>query len=254
MITTEEPTHQTRQCAECKTPFNAPGAYVGERFIAWRYFCDACLPAVEEKKRREREDLARRQREAQWLTICPEEFLSVDRRLLPDVDLFDRVQAWRYGQRGLVVAGETGFGKTRACWSLLHTEFMSGHSVCALSAYDLARWPAKVMNEPTRADATLKRIAGVDVLYLDDPFKSRLTPTVEEMLFVALDERTSRRRPTVFSFNDSAATLLERLSTDRAKAFLRRVRDFHDVIKPTPANAHSKAPTHPRQYQDSVTT
>lgn len=237
MTTTDEPIHQTRPCAECKTPFDTPGAYVCDRFIAWQYFCPSCVPIVAEKQRRERDDLARRQREAKWLTLCPEEFLSVDRRLLPDSDLFDRVQAWTYGPRGLVVAGETGLGKTRACWALLHREFMARHSVCALSAYDLARWPAKVMNEPTRADATLKRLAAVDILYLDDPFKSRLTPTVEELLFVALDERTSRRRPCLFSFNDSAATLLERLSTDRAKAFLRRVRDFCDVVKPTPCTA-----------------
>ena len=235
MITPDEPIHQTRLCAECKTPFNAPGAYVCERFIAWRYFCDACQPAVEEKQRREREDLARRQRDAEWLTLCPDEFVTVDRRLLPDPGLFDRVQAWSHGQRGLVVAGETGFGKTRACWALLHREFMAGHSVFALSAFDLARWPAKVMNEPTRADATLKRLAAVETLYLDDPFKSRLTPTVEELLFVALDERTSRRKPCLFSFNDSAATLMKRLSTDRAKAFLRRIRDFCDVVKPAQA-------------------
>lgn len=233
--TTDEPLHQTRPCAECQTPFDAPGAFVCDRFVAWKYFCPACLPAVAEKQRREREDLARRQREAQWLSLCPSEFLAVDHRLLPDSDLFDRVQAWTCGPRGLVVAGETGMGKTRACWSLLHREFMAGHSVCALSAYDLARWPAKVMNEPIRADATLKRLAGAGIVYLDDPFKSRLTPTVEELLFVALDERSSRRRPTIFSFNDSAATLLERLSTDRAKAFLRRVRDFCDVVKPTPS-------------------
>ena len=85
---------------------------------------------------------------------------------------------------------------------------MAGHSVFALSAFDLARWPTKVLNEPMRADATLKRLAVVEILYLDDPFKPRLTPSVEEMLFVALDERTSRRRPTIFSFNDSASTLL----------------------------------------------
>ena len=235
MNITDEPLHQTRPCAECKTPFAAPGAFVCDRFIAWHFFCPACAPIVREKQRRVREDLDRRLLDAQWLTLCPSEFLAVDHRLLPDSDLFDRVQAWTCGPRGLVVAGETGTGKTRACWSVLHREFMAGHSVFALSAYDLARWPAKVMNEPIRADAILKRLASVEILYLDDPFKSRLTPTVEELLFVALDERTSRRRPCLFSFNDSAATLLERLSTDRAKAFLRRVRDFCDVVKPTPS-------------------
>lgn len=232
----DEPIHQSRPCAECKTPFDAPGAYVCDRFIAWQYSCPACLPAVAEKQRRECDDLARRQREAQWLTLCPDEFVAVDRRLLPDPDLFDRVQAWSYGPRGLVVAGETGMGKTRACWSLLHREFMAGHSVFALSAYNLARWPAKVMSEPARADATLKQLAATEILYLDDPFKSRLTPTVEELLFVALDERTSRRRPCIFSFNDSGQTILDRLSTDRAITFLRRVRDFCDVVEPaTPA-------------------
>ena len=237
MNPTDEPIHQSRPCAECKAPFDAPGAYVCERFIAWRAFCPTCTPIVAEKQRQERLDLARRQRDALWLTLCPSEFLAVDRRLLPDCELFDRVQAWSHGPRGLVAAGETGMGKSRACWALLHREFMAGHSVCALSAYDLARWPAKVMAEPAQADAVLKRIVGAGILYLDDPFKSRLTPTVEELLFVALDERTSRRRPTIFSFNDSAATLLERLSTDRAKAFLRRVRDFCDVVKPAPCTA-----------------
>jgi hypothetical protein len=230
-----EPLHQTRPCAECKTPFAAPGAFVCDRFIAWHFFCPACAPIVREKQRRVREDLDRRLLDAQWLTLCPSEFLAVDHRLLPDSNLFDRVQAWTCGPRGLVVAGETGMGKTRACWSLLHREFMAGHSVFALSAYDLARWPARVRNESICVDAILKRLASVEILYLDDPFKSRLTPTVEELLFVALDERSSRRRPTIFSFNDSAATLLERLSTDRAKAFLRRVRDFCDVVKPTPS-------------------
>ena len=211
-----------------------PGAYVCDRFIAWQHFCPACAPIVREKQQRDREDLARRQRAAQWLTICPEEFLSVDRRLLPDEDLFDRVQSWTYGPHGLVVAGATGMGKSRACWQLLHREFTAGHSVCALTSYDLARWPAKVMAEPAQADAVLKRIVGAGILYLDDPFKSRLTPTVEELLFVALDERTSRRKPCLFSFNDSFKTLVERLTTDRGPALLRRIRDFCDVVKPTP--------------------
>ena len=232
---TDEPIHQTRPCAECQTPFLAPGAFVCDRFIAWQAFCPTCAPIVAEKQRRERLDLARRQRDAVWLTLCPSEFTAVDRRLLPDVDLFDQVQDWTHGPRGLVVAGETGMGKTRACWSLLHREFVAGQSVFALSAYDLARWPAKVMAEPAQADAVLKKIVAAGILYLDDPFKTRLTPTVEELLFVALDERSSRRRPTIFSFNDSAATLLERLSTDRAKAFLRRIRDYCDVVKPLPA-------------------
>ncbi|NBU10906.1 MAG: hypothetical protein EBS84_18110 [Proteobacteria bacterium] len=237
MITADQPIYQTRPCAECKTPFDAPGAFVCERFIAWQHFCTTCLPAVRENQERERADLARRQREGKWLEICPAEFVTIDRRLLPDPSLFDRVQAWSYSPRGMVVAGETGMAKTRSCWALLHREFMAGRSVRALNAYDLARWPAMVMSEPARADALLKRIVSADIFYADDPFKSRLSATVEELLFVALDERTSRKLPCFFSFNDSAATILERLSTDRAKAFLRRIRDFADVVKPTPATA-----------------
>jgi DNA replication protein DnaC len=124
-------------------------------------------------------------------------------------------------------------GKSRACWGVLRREFMAGHSVAALSAYDLARWPVRVLNDSRQADAQLERMVKAGIVYLDDPFKSRLSPTVEELLFVALDERTSRRKPCVFSFNDSATTLLERLSSDRGKAFLRRIRDFCEVIKPS---------------------
>lgn len=234
-MTTDEPIYQTRPCAECHTPFDAPGAYVLERFIAWQHFCAACLPAVRAKKEQERADLARRQREAQWLEVCPGEFFTVDRRLLPDPDLFDRVQLWQFGSRGLVLAGETGLGKTRAAYALLYREFMAGRSVQIVTPYTLARWPYLVGNEPKQADTLIRRIVRADIFFADDALKSRLTPTVEELLFTALDERTSRKRPCFFTFNDSGATIMERLSTDRAKAFLRRIRDFTDVVKPSPA-------------------
>jgi hypothetical protein len=231
---TEDPIYHSKACAECGNEFQAPGAMLFDRFVAWRAFCPTCHSIVEEQRKAERLDLERRQREAAWLAICPSEFLSVDRRLLPDKAFFDKVQDWQFQQRGLVVAGETGMAKTRACWHLLRREFCAGRTLLTLSAYDLARWPALVMNESQRADLMMRRIASVDILYMDDPFKSRLTPTVEEMIFVALDERGSRRKPVIFSFNDSSTTLIERLSTDRAKAFLRRIRDYCDVVKPEP--------------------
>lgn len=62
------------------------------------FFCPACAPIVREKQRRVREDLDRRLLDAQWLTLCPSEFLAVDHRLLPDSNLFDRVQIGAAGR------------------------------------------------------------------------------------------------------------------------------------------------------------
>ena len=225
--------YEKRACAECGTAFDAPGAYLLGRFVAYNAFCAVCLPKVRETQEKERMDLIRRRLEAQWLEVCPDEFITVDRRLLPDAAMFDRVMGWSFGARGLVAAGKSGTGKSRSCWALLHREFVAGRSIFALSAYDLSRWPSLVLNEPREADAKAKRMVTTDILYLDDPFKSRLSPTVEETLFATLDERTSRRRPTVFSFNDNFKTLVGRLTTDRGPAFLRRIRDFCEVVKPT---------------------
>lgn len=241
-MNTDEPTHQSRACEECGKPFDCPGMNVQGHVLYWQKICNTCHPIIVARRQREHEDLARRQREAEWLTICPKEFQQIDHRLLPDPDLFERVQAWSYGPRGMFVAGKTGLAKTRACWALLHREFMAGRSVRVLTPYDLARWPAQVFDDARRADAELERLVRAKIFYLDDPFKSRLTPTVEELLFVALDERASRQLPCIFSSNDSAATLLERLSTDRANAFLRRIRDFCEVVQPNPAGEAHKQP------------
>jgi len=221
---------QPRRCIACAAEFDAPGADVAGLFVAFRHHCPTCYPAAEVERLKRFDESERRTRAARWAAVCPPEFATVDRAMLPRPDLFDSVQGWNYGPRGLVVAGNTGLGKTRSCWQVIKREVMAGRSFFCLSSYDLSNWAYSLCHEPLAHHAIVRHVVSANILYLDDPFKARLTPTVEESLFVTLDERTARRKPTLFSFNDSGATMMARMTSDRGPAFLRRIKDFCDVI------------------------
>lgn len=211
-----EPPEVDCTCQRCGRPFKS--RYPGSSL--------ACGPCQEELARQsaEKERLegitARRN---EWRTICPAEFIESDPGKLPFPNLHERVLRWHYGRRGLILHGPTGGGKSRAAFSLCKREFMSGRTVMVINPRYAIEIPTLFLKG--NSETEIRRACEVSLLLLDDCFKSRLSPTVEEFLFAVIDERTSQGRPIVATLNDTGDSLLSRLSPDRGEPMLRRLRE-----------------------------
>jgi len=248
--------YETRHgtCRDCGAEFSydvrKPADRVQELIarVAHNNRCEPCRTA--HAARQEAERIAERDRDRRNKFIlesgCPAEFLSYDRAKLPDVGFFDRVMQWRYQPRGLLLAGKTGCGKTRAAWALARRVFCVDyfenppndryrgcHSVAAVDALTLAKYPLWLTSDSERAGELAYALESRGLVILDDVFKSRLSPSVEELIFAIVDSRTANRLPTLITLNGNAQQIRDRFSPDRAEPFLRRLRDYFDNVTPS---------------------
>ena len=170
-------------------------------------------------------------RAKEWESICPAEFATIDRALLPNPALLDRGMNWNPCGSGLLFHSETGRGKTRVCWEVSKKWFLLGMSFRALDSMELANYSTLLLRDGGEADRLVKELCRSDLVLWDDIFKTRLTDARESMLFSVLDYRTSHRLPLLITTNDWGSKLLARFSEDRGEPFVRRLREFCEDVK-----------------------
>ena len=127
--------------------------------------------------------------------------------------------------------GPSGRGKTRVAYQVLKREyFYHNRTVAVIDAMSLLGYVATFTKDIGESLSWLTKQTTIDLLLLDDPFKSQLSPRVEEGLWIILDRRLSYQRPTLITTNDDAATLAARISQDRREPLLRRLKESFDII------------------------
>jgi hypothetical protein len=136
---TEEPCERERRdCETCADPFEALVLRVlGARIVARH--CARCVNLHAADDARHRATLNRPAPptpEQRWAEICPPEFRTIAEggrtdvaRLTAQCPHFYRIASWKYGDRGLMLRGGTGRGKTRAMWRLLRRLFDEGRTL-----------------------------------------------------------------------------------------------------------------------------
>lgn len=165
-----------------------------------------------------------------WKARCPSEFLSVDVSKLPNKVAYEKVIAWDR-KRSLLLCGKSRTGKTRSLWALAGKLFMSNRAIHVVEPIDLGiRLAAAFGRDMTQAEKMIDRWLQTSYLFLDDPFKAKLTERVQEVLFEIIDFRCARNRPMVLTTNDTGKTLEARMDEDRAAPLIARLREFCDVI------------------------
>ena len=191
-----------------------------------------CRECEERQQRRQAEEKQMRLDLAKQTAISriPKAFQLTVRELLPRPDMLDAVLRWQFGSKGLVLFGPTGLGKSRCAWSVVKREIESGRDVEMVDALVLSRYPAMLMADNDEAAKLSERLATCELLLLDDPFKVKPTERVEELLFLAVDQRMQWERPIIATLNDTGDTLLARLSSDRGPALIRRLREACAVL------------------------
>lgn len=214
-----------RQCAWCLADIRLKAT---SPFV---HALDVTCPTCDESQKSRLESEQRMRHEAAKLvnlSKIPKAFQITVRELLPKPEFLDAALRWQFGAKGLLMFGPTGLGKSRCAWTVVKREIESGRDVECVDALVLSRYPSMLMNG--EGDKFSVRLATCELVLLDDPFKVKPTERVEELLFMAIDQRMKWERPIIATLNDTGETLLARLSPDRGPALIRRLRESCAVL------------------------
>ncbi len=204
------------------------------RFRAFNVFvtppqkCAACI----EKKEQEKREAARKARDARidaaWERICPPLYRDTQEDRLP-TDKFEQVMAWEYGPKGLLLIGESGLGKTRCAYRLLHRLLHEDRTIRAFDATQFGYECAHHFGVGTGA-RWISGLCAADVVFLDDLAKVKMTERVEAELFGLVERRAAFLRPIIITTNYTGAVLMRKMSEGTGPALTRRLREFCGVI------------------------
>lgn len=173
--------------------------------------CERCTPIRDANY--DRSDLGKSTKVSltpQWDEFCPQLYKDFIIGQLPstvDHELLKRVSEWRPSEnRGLVLVGDSGKGKTTALWSLYRELERTGTNAIFLTAVELQRQ----LSEAARDIKDVKHLTHCRVLMIDDLGKEKLTASVAALLWEVVDARYSNRRPMVISTRYSGERFEER--------------------------------------------
>ncbi len=205
----EVPAHPARPCAEC-----------GKEFQASRnreHNLDLC------KSCSDRQDT--------FYAICPPLYRFSDRERLPcGLDKLQQALAWQYGERGLLLHGPTGNGKTRVAWLLLRRLHFAGHGIIAFDAVSFSHEVARHFGPNGDGYGWARKIYTAPIVFLDDVGKCRLTERGEAELFGLVETRTANGKPIIATTNLVGDTLANAMRQDTGTPLARRLREFCECI------------------------
>lgn len=217
-------------CPRCKSDFTYPVIEFAGREIYLPEACQHCLDRARESESRANAKAKLAEREFRWSKICPASFWETDPARLPVPDLLKQVLNWSMRSRGLLLIGPTRQGKTRCAWQLLKREHFAGRKIGYVGAYEVASYAAKLMASSHEANSWLEAVVRADLTLLDDVFKPKMTERAEELIYLVVDERTSRGRPIIVTMNEAAEAVQAKLSQEGGAPLVGRIRDFCEVI------------------------
>ena len=172
-------------------------------------------------------------RQAYFEKVCPPLYQGTDPGRLP-AEQFAQVTAWtRNPQRGLYLVGPSRTGKTRCVWELLRHVILTSWST--VKAYDSLEWQTEVSQSFGNVDTTRKWIEGVcnvDILFIDDIFKGKLTPAQALAVHGVIERRAAHLKPIFCTSNADGANISSRIEEETtAESILGRITDFCEVIE-----------------------
>ena len=220
----------TAPCPDCGT--------LTEQFPALRirFHCDACTAKHEAAEQAAFESERRARRERFWRSICPEEYRHTDPKD-PRLDqtCLKAARHWCRSQThlGLGLVGRTRLGKTRCLYLALRACLDRGQRVMAVRSKIHARDAVTAAGgngadsrQQDEARQLLRRCIEADVLLLDDLGKGTPTPRAIEALDDLVEERTSRRRPILWTANAGGDWLAEHFGEDAGAPIMARLAEF----------------------------
>jgi len=245
---------ESAQCVKCGEAGTLQANYIfqGRQPFRTKPYCATCLAIVTAEneakdkadKEKEREDFLRNQ-QARWSELCPPLYRETLIEKLPmPREIIEKVLGWKYQDRGLILYGNTGRGKTRLMWLLLRALYFDESSpnyepytqANKFEIFDASGFSRKIEmlfgTDPAKAAAWLE-YAGEKrkVVFFDDFGKMKFTERTEAELFAVIESRIAHKLPTMFTMNAIGKELESRFSPDRGAPFIRRLREFCEAVQ-----------------------
>lgn len=223
-------TIQKANCQGCGEPFESASATVeicGQSLTLRENFCPPCR----DRKEAVATKFAHGQpaERPKWETICDPAYLGFDQDRLPAASqgFAKKVFEWQDGPKGIGLAGPSHIGKTFVITELFRRHYAYGKSVSMILATDFAF----TMGDPDQSlrRKMLSECLSVDLLFLDDIAKPKMTDRVEADLFHVIEKRKRSLKPMFVTLNGSGATLSTMLSSEGGNAIVNRLR--YDVCE-----------------------
>lgn len=215
------------------------------------YFPDECAACDDRKVAERRAEVVRRDaeqdrirtenRKAQILEMIPPTFRDTD-RLHPAMQNPRVIEAmkWDFGPQGLLVHGQTGGGKSRACYLLAQREAELGKDVLIFPPAEFSRQMAEAFREG-REERFHRILKDADLVFLDDLGKEKMTLRVQEELFALVDYRITHRKPILITTNFVGDKLIRRFEdVEAAIPLVERFRTHFKIIHVLPFDTDSK--------------
>lgn len=192
--------------------------------------CNTC----DEKHRSAAQQALHESRLTAWRALCPPIYQDTDinHPSMPIASKTTKVLNWQYGPLGITLHGRTRKGKTRLMWLLIKRLMVEdGKRVEACTAGQFADNCALVASLGSEEAIQWKReMSVIDVLFIDDFGKFKLTERVEADLFEIMEQRTQNRKPLLLTTNFDGKELLSKMSPDRGAPFVARLREFTTAV------------------------
>lgn len=185
--------------------------------------------SFEERQAIMRAERLRRELLATWEIACPAIYKATDIEMLPDKTASRQVVEWTYNPKGLLLVGPSRVGKTRSAWELVKRACSAGHTTMAFDGLSWFIGVSGALSNLETADDWFDSVCSVDLLFLDDIFRGRMTEAQDVGLWGTIERRMAAGKPCVVTTNATGQTLVDRCGA-QIVPIIERLRECCNVV------------------------
>jgi len=210
-------------CAGCNAEFMA--AFVSASLLSYdigfsERHCQNCRERAEKRSEGQGEHT---KKSRDWDDICPPCYQNFDIDALPEKSrpVAHEVLKWEYGPKGIGLIGPSRGGKTFILSALVGRLYEEGKSVHIPTSVEFAY---AVGSTGDSREKMIEKCKSVDILYIDDIGKEKITERVESDLYMIIEHRRRYFRPMFTTVNSTGDELAAKMSDDGGNPIINRLK------------------------------
>lgn len=164
-----------------------------------------------------------------WANNCPESYKLTEYAKLPDQRAARAVADWKYGPKGLLLVGPSRAGKTRSAWLAIQEVGKIGKRCMAFDGLSWFIGVSRAFGNLETADDFFNAVCSVDLLFLDDIFRGKMTEAQDVGLWGVIERRMAAGLPCIVTTNATGQTLIDRCGA-QVIPIIERIRECCEVV------------------------